>query len=43
MEIDDRTRAELERVLGRRLDRRDFMRIAALGGTAAGMTALLGV
>ena len=36
MGIDDRTRAEIEQALGRRLDRRDFLRIAALGGTAAG-------
>ena len=34
MAIDDRTRAELEQALGRRLHRRDFLRIAALGGTA---------
>jgi branched-chain amino acid transport system substrate-binding protein len=41
MAIDDRTRAELERALGRRLDRRDFLRIAALGGAAASTAALI--
>ncbi len=41
MAIDDRTRGEIERALGRRLDRRDFLRIAALGGTAAGTAALI--
>jgi branched-chain amino acid transport system substrate-binding protein len=41
MGIDDRTRAEIEQALGRRLDRRDFLRIAALGGTAAGTAALI--
>jgi branched-chain amino acid transport system substrate-binding protein len=41
MAIDDQTRAEIERALGRRLDRRDFLRIAALGGTAAGTAALI--
>ena len=41
MAIDDRTRAEIERALGRRLDRRDFLRIAALGGTAVGTAAII--
>ena len=41
MAIDDRTRGEIERALGRRLDRRDFLRIAALGGTAAGTAAFI--